>query len=30
MRTERNNNPTAMTTDVARSLGLVEGVDYIQ
>lgn len=27
-RTDRNNNPTAMTTDVARSLGLVEWVDY--
>ncbi len=27
-RTDRHNNPTAMTTDVARSLGLVEGVDY--
>ena len=30
MRTERNNNPTAMTTDVAKSLGAVEWVDYIQ
>lgn len=29
-RTDRNNNPTAMTTDVARTLGLVEGVDYVQ
>jgi|GEM_PF-3092864 len=29
-RTDRNNNPTAMTTDVAKSLGLVEGVDYVQ
>src|SRR5690606_29301575 len=28
-RTDRNNNPTAMTSDVARSLGLVEGKDYI-
>ena len=28
MRTERNNNPTAMTTDVAKSLWLVLGVDY--
>jgi len=27
-RTDRHNNPTAMTTDVARTLGLVEGVDY--
>jgi len=30
MRTERNNNPTAMTTDVAKSLWMVEGVDYVQ
>lgn len=30
MRTERNNNPTAMTTDVAKSLGAVEWVDYVQ
>jgi hypothetical protein len=30
MRTERNNNPTAMTTDVAKSLWWVEWVDYIQ
>lgn len=30
MRTDRNNNPTAMTTDVAKSLGLVEGVDYVK
>lgn len=29
-RTDRNNNPTAMTTDVAKTLGLVEGVDYQQ
>lgn len=28
MRTDRHNNPTAMTTDVAKSLGLVEWVDY--
>lgn len=28
-RTDRNNNPTAMTTDVAKSLGLIEGQDYI-
>ena len=27
-RTDRHNNPTAMTTDVARTAGLVEGVDY--
>lgn len=30
MRTDRNNNPTAMTTDVAKSLGLQEGIDYTQ
>lgn len=30
MRTERNNNPTAMITDVAKSLWGVEGVDYVQ
>lgn len=29
MRTERNNNPTAMITDVAKSLWWVEGVDYV-
>ena len=29
-RTDRNNNPTAMTTDVAKSLGLVEGTDYVK
>ena len=29
-RTERNNNPTAMTTDVAKTLWLVEWVDYVQ
>lgn len=28
MRTERNNNPTAMTTDVAKMLGWELGVDY--
>lgn len=28
MRTERNNNPTAMTTDVAKMLWWVLGVDY--
>ena len=28
MRTDRNNNPTAMTTDVANTLGLKQGVDY--
>lgn len=28
MRTDRHNNPTAFTTDVAKSFGLVEGVDY--
>lgn len=30
MRTDKNNNPTAMTTDVARELGLVYGRDYVQ
>lgn len=30
MRTDRSNNPTAMTTDVARTLGLVEGKDYVK
>lgn len=30
MRTERNNNPTAMTVDVAKSLWWVEWVDYVQ
>jgi hypothetical protein len=30
MRTDRHNNPTAMTTDVARNGGLVEGVDYVK
>lgn len=29
MRTDRHNNPTAMTTDVARTAGLQEGVDYV-
>lgn len=29
-RTDRNNNPTAFTTDVAKTMGLVEGVDYVQ
>lgn len=30
MRTDRHNNPTAMTTDVAKNGGLVEGVDYVK
>lgn len=30
MRTDRNNNPTAMTTDVAKTLWLVEWVDYVK
>jgi len=30
MRTDRHNNPTAFTTDVARTAGLIEGVDYIK
>jgi hypothetical protein len=29
-RTDRNNNPTAMTTQVAQEAGLKEGVDYVQ
>lgn len=29
-RTDRHNNPTAMTTDVAKTLGLIEGVDYVK
>jgi hypothetical protein len=29
MRTDRHNNPTAFTTDVARLAGLKEGVDYV-
>lgn len=29
-RTDRNNNPTAMTTDVAAQSGLQYGVDYVQ
>lgn len=28
-RTDRNNNPTAMTTDVAKEMGLIEGKDYV-
>jgi hypothetical protein len=28
MRTDRHNNPTAFTTEVAKQAGLVEGVDY--
>lgn len=28
MRTDRHNNPTAFTTDIARIAGLQEGVDY--
>lgn len=29
MRTDRHNNPTAFTTDVAKVAGLKEGVDYV-
>jgi hypothetical protein len=29
-RTDRHNNPTAMTTDVAAESGLVEGQDYVR
>lgn len=28
-RTDRHNNPTAFTTDIAKQAGLVEGVDYV-
>ena len=28
-RTDRSNNPTAMTTDAARAMGLTPGVDYV-
>lgn len=30
MRTDRNNNPTAFTTDVAKTAGLIEGKDFAQ
>jgi hypothetical protein len=30
MRTDDHRNPTAFTTDVAKTAGLVEGVDYSQ
>lgn len=30
MRTDRHNNPTAFTTDVAKVAGLKEGVDYVK
>lgn len=29
-RTDRHNNPTAFTVDIARQAGLVEGVDYVR
>ncbi|MCL5071909.1 MAG: hypothetical protein M1308_13600 [Actinobacteria bacterium] len=29
MRTDRHNNPTAFTTDIAKIAGLKEGVDYV-
>ncbi len=29
MRTDRHNNPTAFTTDIAKQAGLIEGVDYV-
>ena len=29
-RTDRNNNPTAMTVDVAKTLELKEGIDYVK
>jgi hypothetical protein len=28
-RTDRNNNPTAFTTDIAKEAGLVVGTDYV-
>ncbi len=30
MRTDRSNNPTAFTTDIARIAGLKEGTDYVK
>jgi len=30
MRTDRHNNPTAFTTDIAKLAGLKEGVDYVK
>ncbi|MEB3215396.1 MAG: hypothetical protein VKN72_03915 [Nostocales cyanobacterium 94392] len=30
MRTDRHNNPTAFTTDIAKLAGLREGVDYVK
>ena len=30
MRTDRNMNPTAFTTDIAKQAGLIEWVDYVQ
>ncbi len=29
MRTDRNNNPAAFTTDIAKQAGLVLGTDYV-
>lgn len=29
MRTDRNHNPTAFTTDIARQAGLVKNLDYV-
>lgn len=28
-RTDRNNNPAAFTTDIAKQAGLLEGTDYV-
>lgn len=28
-RTDRNNNPAAITTDIAKQAGLIEGTDYV-
>jgi len=30
LRTDRHNNPTAFTIDIARQAGLVEGIDYVK
>lgn len=29
MRTDRNHNPAAFTTDLAKQAGLIEGTDYV-
>lgn len=30
MRTDRHNNPTAFTTDIAKTAGLTVGTDYVE